>query len=610
METNKSEKKYTWILFFLIVLPLALYFWFALDHLGQFETADEHLWVSNLYTGRIQEYWDAMAQKDWPSTHINDKPGVSLAYVSGIGSWFEKSVRSKIIEKQNLWTIYNPAKQKETYYLYRLPIVIFNGLMSLFFCLAFWQLTKKHWLALSAAAFILLSPVLLGISQIINPDSLLWSFSFASLLSYLLFLKKTRFVYGFLAALFLGFALLSKYVAILLIPFFLAVLLSYLWFDYPQFIDQKNFRKKTALGALGYILIVVGGIGLFALLMPAAIVDRSLLYDSILNFNGNQEILMACACLALFLFLDALILKSTIVKFFTKYLQFLKPILPKAFYLAMFFSVAAIFVTWSLDYNFLHLPGFKIDGQAFQSMPAYQQLLFQARPLVYALTPATLFLILFLWIKSIFQKSDFDYLVFIFSVFIIIYLATISKMNVMTSVRYSIMLYPAALALSGIGFYELVKNLKLRYSLVLFLFILGSGILSLQKIKPFYFNYISDLLPKKTALSTSWGYGGYEAVNFINSQADPKNMKIWTNYYGVCPFFPGKCVAEGQVKWMKDADVANIDYVVLSQPGMKKNDPGLQSIHQIFPTDNPVWELDIDGRPDNFVKVYKNPLKQ
>ena len=87
-------------------------------------------------------------------------------------------------------------------------------------------------------------------------------------------------------------------------------------------------------------------------------------------------------------------------------------------------------------------------------------------------------------------------------------------------------------------------------------------------------------------------------------------MKIWTNYYGVCPFFPGKCVAEGQVKWMKNQDVANIDYVVLLTPGMDKNKSGLRRINQIFPTVKPVWELDIDGRPDNFIKVYKNPLKK
>ena len=203
------KEKNRWYLLLLFVIPIVIYFWFGFQHLNQFETADEHLWISDIYTGRIQQYWTAIDQKDWSKTRINDKPGVSLALISGIGMriYGEGEVREKVIKKENLWTIYSPSKAMETYRLYRLPIVICNGIMGIFFLLALWRLTKKHWLALTGAALIMMSPILIGISQIINPDAFLWVFSFAAMLSFALFLKKNKWwvhiIDGFLAAIFL-----------------------------------------------------------------------------------------------------------------------------------------------------------------------------------------------------------------------------------------------------------------------------------------------------------------------------------------------------------------------------------------------------------------------
>lgn len=604
------ENKWTLSFLLLIILPAAIYFWFGLQHLTQFETADEHLWISNPYEGRIQKYWYAAAEKRWENTRINDKPGVSLAFISGIGMWFENNVDDKLVRKENLWSIYNPSKQEETYRIYRLPLVIFNGILALYFFLAFWRLTKKHWLALAAASFILLSPVLIGISQIINPDTLLWSFSFAGILSFLLFLTNTRFIDGFLTALFLGLALLSKYVAILLFPFFMAMLLGYILFEYQKLTEQRKFRRKAIFISLGFLLISAGGIGVFALLMPAVLAKQGLLSKTLFNFRGQKDIFYVCAYLSTFILADAIFLKSFIVKFFAKYLQFLKIILPKALYLFLTLVVLTILATWSLEKDFLHLndPGF--NEKNLRNFSPYYQLMVQAKPLVFALTPITLFLMLFAWIKSIFRKSEFDYLLLIFSAFIAVYLLAITEMKVLVHVRYSISIFPAALAIAGIGFYEIVKRLKARESFVLLLIALFISYNNIEKIKPFYFNYASDLLPKNSRISTSWGYGGHEAVNYINSQGDPQNMKIWTNYYGVCPFFKGKCSAEGVVKWMKDSEVANFDYIVTSKPGMNKNAPGLKRINQIIATDNPEWELDIDDRPGNFIRVYKVVLSE
>lgn len=615
----KEEKKPNWkiiLILSLFVIPFFFYFWFGFQHLAQFETADEHLWISDIYTGRIQQYWNAIYQKNWPATRINDKPGVTLALISGIGMRWENNVRSKIVEKQNLWTIYNPDKTQEVYYYYRLPIVICNGLMSLFFFLALLRLTRKHWLALAGASFILLSPMLIGISQIINPDAVLWVFSFAGLLSFMLFLQKSKWwiaiVDGLLAAIFLGLALLSKYVALIFIPFFLVILLWHILDGYASLMEQNGFRKRIFKTTTGYPLIIAGAIGLFALLMPAAIVKPQILYRSILQFRGMQNILAICLYVDAILLLDAVILKSFIAKFIAKHLQFLKIILPKVFYFAITILFALAIANWASGKNFLHNPffeGYKDDDILLRKLPFYMQIISQSRSLLFSLAPIALLLMFFLWIKSLFRKSELDYLVFILSLFIIVYFYAVTKQNLLAEPRYLIVLYPVSLTLAGIGFYELIKGMKYQYVSILYLLMIGALVSSISSIKPFYFNYTNDLLPKNLTIATSWGYGGYEAVQYISAQGDAKNMKIYSAYYGVCQFFPGKCVMEGQVKWMNDTSVNNIDYVVTTPDGTKKNDSALDSINRVFPLNKPVWELDIDGRPGNFIRVYKNPNK-
>lgn len=615
----KAKKKWTNVLKIGLAVALFLvsfssYFYFGLQHLTQFETADEHLWISNLYTGRIQKYWNAVDQKDWKNTRINDKPGITLALISGIGMRYEKNVKEKIVFKEKIWTAYNPAKTEEVYFIYRLPILIFNGLMSVFFFVSLWRLTRKMWLALATTSFILLSPILIGISQIINPDALLWVFSFASVISFSLFLKNYKIIDGFFSALFLALSLLSKYVALIFIPFFFIMLTGYLLFNQTKLTEQKIFRRYAFWLSLGYFLIIIGATGLFALGMPAAIVDPKVIYSLVFRFSSMKNILILCTALNAFILLDSIILKSFIVEFVTKKLQILKTIIPKVLYISLAILTIVVIVNWSVGNNFLKTPIFEIGGgkrDYILTLPFYKTLAIQARPLIFSLTPITLFLMLFIWIKSIFRKSAYDFIIFITSIFFVVFFVAVTQQKLQLHVRYAVVLYPFALLLAGFGFYELTKKLKMIYISFIFLLVVAIGVLNVWQIKPFYFNYANAFLPKDSLISTSWGYGGYEAVEFLKSTGeDTKEMRIWTNYYGVCQFFDGHCYMEGSVKWVKKKSLATFDYVILDKDGMDKNKAGLKRINEVFPTDNPIWKLEIDDRPGNFVYVYKNPLKQ
>jgi len=595
----------------LLAFSLGTYLVFALDHLEKFETADEHLWVSDLYTGRIQKYWDSVTAKDWPDTRINDKPGVTLALISGIGMRWETDVEKKMIQKENLWSIYNPYKTVETYFLYRLPIVFCNGIMGIFFFIALLRLTRRRWLALVGAGLILVSPILIGISQIINPDAVLWVFSFAAILSFMLFLRVhswwQNIIDGLLTAIFLGLAFLAKYVALILFPFFVAMILWYLFDQSSDLLEQKRLRKKALFIGLGFPLIIAGAIGTIMFLMPAAWVDHKVLYKMLLRFKQMREIANVSVGIIAFIFFDALLFKSFLIKYASKYLRYLKEILPRVLYAAMLALFGITLINWGMGTNMIHIPIYTPaddSGVSLQQIPILFQFILESKTLVFSLTPVALLLIMFLWFKSLFKRNEFDWMVFVLTAFVAIFYYASIQQKLILSIRYGIVLYPIVMVLAGFGFYELTKKLRDRYIIILFAIVAYASVLSIQRIQPYYFNYTNDLLPKKFSMANSWGYGGYEAVQYIVAQGDAQ--KIYTDYYGVCQFFPGKCVAEGQSKWMNDQGLMNIDYVITSYAGSEKNQPGLDAVQRIIPLDEPVWELDIDGRPDNFIRVYKN----
>ena len=90
-QTDKFKKcmkkitKENLFIYLILAISIITFFLFGLFHLGKFETTDEHLWKY----GRIKQYWTAIAERDWEKTYINDKPGVTVALVSGIGLLLE-----------------------------------------------------------------------------------------------------------------------------------------------------------------------------------------------------------------------------------------------------------------------------------------------------------------------------------------------------------------------------------------------------------------------------------------------------------------------------------------------------------------------------------------
>ncbi len=669
---NFFQKRKTSIYWGLLAVVLVVYFAFGFHHLVEFVSFDEHYWLYSVDSDRIHAYWNAIAEHDWKDTRINDKPGITLAYVSGIGMLFEKNPQDQVIEKFEKSKIYNPEKTKSINFKYRTPILVLSGLFSLFFFWIIRKLTKKSWLALIATSLILLSPILLGMSQIVNPDSLFWVFGFSSLLSFLTFIKFQEKKFAFLTSLFLGLSLASKYVSVIFFPMFFFMLIVFYLFKYKEI--KKDLSVRIIQNSLYYILILFGGMALFAILMPASFVEPKYFYDGTIGYPGMEPIFWTIMIFNLAMFLDAYFWKAKINHFIFEKIQPLKKYIPPILYTIL--STSFIFVLWNwmskqgiIEWNDIPFD-FKRKGE-FGEEFFIKRFVLEQLPLIFSLQPFVLFSLLYLWIKSIFKTPPFPYTTFVLSSFVFIFWLAVIEQGLLVTIRYSIILYPICFTLASIGIYDffrekawdkkekwiinilsfiissvlillsalaltqdyfsavyrrkfedlfydwqislpiliiiafaltagvrwiLSKNLWKKVPKIwVFLSIVLISVLHIFLIRPFYFNFTSYLLPKREIITAAWGYGGYEAAQYLNSLPDSKNLIVWSDSHGVCEFFSGECSHASKV----DIEKLPIDYYVFSLQGQ---------LNPNFPHKRegvPVWSLAIDERGKNYIKIYK-----
>ena len=155
-----------------VSLIVLVFFMFATHNLGKFFTSDEIQFLQEL----IPNYFNAWKSGHLEKTMVFDKPAVLTILLAGISNLFININH------------YSPANFDEYLFWWRFPAILFNAI-----CLVFiYNLTKK--LTSVTLAFLLIgmlafTPVIIGMGQIVNADSVIWSTSFISILSYLLLIK-------------------------------------------------------------------------------------------------------------------------------------------------------------------------------------------------------------------------------------------------------------------------------------------------------------------------------------------------------------------------------------------------------------------------------------
>lgn len=614
------------------LLALGIYFILGFSTLSDFITADEHFWLPNQGADRIREYWDAVADRDWEDTRINDKPGVTLAYFSGVALPFSGDLvdRQLIQEEDSPVKEFNPEVVRKVNFLFRLPILVFIGLFSLYFVWIIRKITGSERTAIWSVILMYLSPTLLGISQIVNPDTLFWVFGLASLLTFFAMLETGERRLTLLSGLFLGLTLASKYVGVIFFPFFLVMIAVRYLFRAGNFSGDRSAFRRALLGDFGRYWGVLGmGVAIFALLMPAAIVEPEVLFESTVGFQGMLPIFLASIGLTALSLLDLFAFGGRALYALTHTLSRAVPYMEKALYVIVLLGVLFVFFNW-ISHNSLHdLSHIPFDSKTKESFttenPWIDRYIAEHVSLVFSLTPVALSLLVLFLFHGLLSPIRNRLFAFSLLLFFPIFYAAVIEQGLLVTARYSIILFPLSFILGAMFLDEILRKathirgrriafsafvavvfatigglyllsfhndaplatrkfiehvvgyyfiplavlvpsvgIALSYGVVrageallsrfripgwlISIVVIGCSVVSLLAIRPHYFVYTNMFLPDRHLLSTPWGYGGYEAAQYLNALPDAEHLTVWADMYGMCEFFEGKCIRKQKLR--------------------------------------------------------------
>ena len=624
------KKNFTAI--FILGVVVVSSFIFGFGRIRHFTGGDESLWSY----GRVPGFWNAVATHNWKKTKISDKPGITVALISGLGLPFIPDPRPY---ESLIYASKTPEQLKEIeniYFFLRLPILIFS-LASLAVFFLFIKKLLNERVALLATVLIGLSPILVGMSIYINSDSLLWIFLPLTILSFLIYQKFSNQKYLVLSGGFLGLSLLTKYVAVILFPFLLALIfLRYIFSSSDNAGALKYFKK--AFG--DYLILLIISVAVIFLLFPATWLKPKLVLDATLGSRPFLKILPVFLGVILVAIFDIFVFKSFFASKLSDFLLKYKLILVK---LVCFVAVGLIFFTIVNTYvgmKMLNFPQVLSDPRVD---PALTEVIKEKIPkniatgfysLIFGLTPVTLVSFIFTLLtilkagkEKMFSKKDDSLLVAAYLIFfVLVFYVAASLLGVSSMVRYQVSLYPIALIIAAIGLSQMLEFEKVKkyfarrgFQGLIFLLIVVSS-WSLYLIKPFYLEYSSIFLPQKYLLNadnscdTSW-----EVSQYLNNLPDAQNLYIWTDSRQVCEKFVGRC-AFGLRDWISSE--VNFDYFVVplaeqsSQLACKNNSNAIKIGASLLDTTdlyaqdkNYDFKISIDGREVTTIKVIKNNKK-
>lgn len=605
-----------------IIFFTALFFSFANYRLGQYAAVDEPLW---LY-GRISKYWNNIQEQEWAKTDVSDKPGITVSIISGAG--LLRYDPNEFDDKRSQGEVFvskDPQGMESFFYTFRLPLVlVITFLLPLVYFFLERLLGKKN--ALFSYAFLTTSPILIGVAKIINPDALLWLFTTLSLLSYLVFQKRSWYRYLLLSGLFLGLALLTKYIANIIFIYMLALL--FLEYLYHPLQSQKSLPQYIKSTFLNMALVIFTALSVFYFLLPANWPEPQELVKSTILSQAFEKVFPLFIAIVVLLLLDQTLNNSKVTAFILNKVSHVKEWLARAISIIFLGSIA--FTIWNTlasmkVYNFMELIASPKTIERRSDVIGI--FLTNFYPLIFSLTPVALvsLIIAALFIfKRKFYENDSLRFTFYVLIFTLVYYLGATVNGVGSIIRYQIIIFPLVALASGLGIAALVSLIQERYQnrtqyLYPFaiLIVTGTGIFTLLTTQ-FPLSYASSLLPHRYYVDLKdMGPGSYEIAMKLNELPDAENILIWTDKDGVCQFFLGRCKRGNGKEALTDKSV---DYVVISSAresrttGMifnRYDDDNLDAIvpvHEYYDTAVPAdFSIFINDRPSHYVKAYRYP---
>ena len=604
---NISRKnKFDYFFIFTLLLCLVSYGYFSMHNIGKFAAVDEALWTFD----RIPNFWRDINESDWKNARVSDKPGFTIAMISGIGLLSEESPKKfkKATVNNSRFNVIDFENFNKDF---RLPIVLFIILMLPLFYFFTKSLFGKN-AAILFSIFLATSPIIIGNSRIINPDSILWVFVPLSLILFLNFLEsqKTHFVY--LSGLFLGLALLTKYTANILFPFIFLLIPFYYIFNQNKNSFETYFKKSLKAYA---VFAIISLITFF--LYPAVWEKPDRLFLGTIHSQAFESVWPLFAGAVIFVLFDLGILQGkiifNIINFFKKFDTLLMKMIFSFFSLSIILVLINVYIDFKI-FNFEKILASPKSSHAFAGYPGL--FLADFYPMIFgisALVFCTIFIfsIFNLFFKKIISKEQRISLALV--LFILTFYIGSAVTHVALTIRYQVVIFPIALLLAAIAFNAMLKNIQnhfLQKIIILLIFIFS--LTDLKMASSSFDDYASFLLPQKHFLNIKdMGSGSYEAAIFLNTLPNASNLKIWTDKNGVCTFFEGQCFTSMNFEVNNKLDV---DFMILSSGRKSRSEAMLQNknifgknISYWYNSNDHIWKLNLNNRPNNYVKIIPLP---
>lgn len=586
-DNNNNEKKSNKKYFYLVISTFAifLFLFFGLNHLGKFMSVDEPKWVDV----RAPQLFKALEEHKWEDTYINDKPGVLPVFLSGMVNVFLSHDAYKS----------NPLIYEKYLFFWRLPIIIFNFLI-LFIIYYFTKKLFKKEVASLVIILIALNPILIGISQIVNPDATLWSTGLLSFITFFLYLKTNAKKYIFYSGLFLGLALISKYFASL----FYVVFLLTVYFEYLFNKTTRNqlFKRLWDTSVLFFISIMV-----YAVLFPATWIKPLRIIKGTI---GADILLPGKRYIILFFFLiiaELILFKGKISNYIKNHLNIEKILIRILVGISILILIALIinliFNNLYFDFNEYFLTDF-VRGSSVTIKTTAVSLYTTLFVTPY---PTLLGIILLPFIvfnnKSFRNIKEHSLLMATIIGMVFIFFVGSTLGGYVADTRYQTIIYPLISILASICIFALLKYYKIIISIAFIILFLN-----IIKIQPFYFLYTNNLNVRNYTITEAWGFAGYELAQKFNQM---KNVTIWSDREGFNEFFLGKSYWRGNTNPFDDK--TDINYLILSTGGkkiflkaLKDYENGKRYFYTIISQKTPLLKY-YEKIPDYKICIQNNP---
>ncbi|MEI7891306.1 MAG: glycosyltransferase family 39 protein [bacterium] len=586
-------------------------FYFGHNRLTNFSGVDEPYWSY----GRVPNFWNAIKDRAWKKTNICDKPGIPIAAISGAGLPFikenPKTLKSLRYEAK---TPEQLAQIQDLYFHLRLPVFLFTLLILPLFYFLIKKLLGKN-TARFATIFIGFSPVLLGISLIINADAMLWILTALSTLSLFVFLKNGERKFLLSSGFFLGLSVIDKYVAnVLFVYFFLIFILEYIFWAHKTI----SIEKYLKLAFKNYAILFASAMLSAFVFFPATWVKLSTLFRATIGnevFASTWPLFVGVIGL---LGIDIFVFKTKFSKivfdFFVKHASIWTKLATGAFLSLIAFVFAHVYLglkIYDIQGIIASPKGIGAGSIPYKYIGALSGDMYS---LIFSISPLILLAIVFATF-SIFRKRELErssitalYII----IFIFIFYLGSAVNAVVNTVRYQIMVYPLAFVLAAIGatqFLEISKIKKFLPNLAALIATIFILLVSLFLVKPNFLAYASEILPNSFIVNLKgMGEGSYEAATYLNSLPGAHEMKIWADKGAVCERFVGRCFIDFKKKTFEQN---KMDYFVVSTDRKSRtlklsgsvND--MANFKKAYASENNVFEILVDNNPNNFVKVIK-----